>query len=907
MDTTDLVGYLTGKGIQLRRAGHGEVITNCVFCGENHKVGKLWLNTETWLWQCWVCGERGGRTMLLRHFGDEDTLTYAPGADPNVRLRMLAETADLAHSMLLGNEDKLQYLLDRGLEPETIVAAKLGYVPTNVGISRMLPSEYTKKDLITVGLINIGGVEFFNDSLVIPYFSHGHVVQLREKKQDGKYRTMGGDIARLYNADSLHGADDAVITEGEFDALILAQELAKSRTSASVAVVGLAGTNAWPDQLPAHFENCRRVFTGMDPDTAGRKAAEKLKAEIGAATRIVELPAQLPKCDWTEFLRAKTPEHPHGGHTWRHVEDLLLTADLAGKRVLSARDAQAKWGRVKEETPGVKLGWLALDSVIRPGLTPGQVMIPLAKTGCIQGDAEIVVNRGGAAKKVKLRDLVAKFNGESVRSGRGSYSWDLTIPTYVQREVDGQVRLGRLLNAWASGTKQTYTVTTETGRTIRATDEHPFFTERGWLRLDELKVDDEVHVRGERAQNGRAKSKHYYIRSGLVNHPYRGRRNVKAGGNSVPLHRLVYEAHANGTSLSHYLTVLRLLPEEAALFTFFDPAEWAVHHRDHDEKNNDISNLELLTHEEHARRHADEGATCNVQIPIATERVVSVEPYGLEETFDLEVADDPHNFLANGFVVHNTGKSVWLSNVVYNAGGRRTLFVSMELTSSEVWEHMRRIHFFWKNNLDAASVLPKLGIADSNRLSVGGLATLVEDYTAEYGGPPELLIVDYLQYFSRGFRGASSYEKVSDATMELKAIAKDTGAAIICPSQVNRGAKDGMPLDSDDARDSGVIEETGDYVLSLFRPDSAVDTHCADAVPVVTGAFNMQLLKSRRGGKGRLFNMRFSNLSLVIVDVLDRKACARVEQENMAYRRGIHYDDWLAERTAPEQVALRLA
>ncbi|HEY6019605.1 MAG TPA: AAA family ATPase, partial [Candidatus Paceibacterota bacterium] len=38
--------------------------------------------------------------------------------------------------------------------------------------------------------------------------------------------------------------------------------------------------------------------------------------------------------------------------------------------------------------------------------------------------------------------------------------------------------------------------------------------------------------------------------------------------------------------------------------------------------------------------------------------VVSIEEWGEEMTYDIEVEGEPHNFVANGFVVHNTGKSL---------------------------------------------------------------------------------------------------------------------------------------------------------------------------------------------------------------------------------------------------------
>jgi hypothetical protein len=51
-----------------------------------------------------------------------------------------------------------------------------------------------------------------------------------------------------------------------------------------------------------------------------------------------------------------------------------------------------------------------------------------------------------------------------------------------------------------------------------------------------------------------------------------------------------------------------------------------------------------------------------------TERVVSVAKFATEATYDLELASDPHNFLANGFVVHNTGKTIECLGAIIEGG-----------------------------------------------------------------------------------------------------------------------------------------------------------------------------------------------------------------------------------------------
>lgn len=273
--------------------------------------------------------------------------------------------------------------------------------------------------------------------------------------------------------------------------------------------------------------------------------------------------------------------------------------------------------------------------------------------GCIFGDAEMTVNRAGKSFKIALRDLVNMFNGGS----RGSrQTWDPKIPTRVQRRSeDGTVRLVPIRNAWFSGEKQTYTVTTESGRWIRATDEHPFLTEHGWSRLDHLTVGVGVYVNGGRSSRGKTIKQQYRGRAGLRHHPNATRRGAKNSPYRVPEHSMVVEADLNDLPLDRWLEACRKgsFPSEPR----FLPRGVAVHHIDGDHLNNDRSNLAVMTHSEHHRLHAAQGKAAHVLEQTILERVVSIEPYGVEETYDIEVEDDPHNFIANGFVVHNTGKT----------------------------------------------------------------------------------------------------------------------------------------------------------------------------------------------------------------------------------------------------------
>lgn len=277
-----------------------------------------------------------------------------------------------------------------------------------------------------------------------------------------------------------------------------------------------------------------------------------------------------------------------------------------------------------------------------------------APTGCISGDAVIGVNRAGKSFKLSLRKLVEQFQLGASGLGRT----DPSIPWTVRaRHEDGTIRLTRLVDAWSSGRKMVYRITTADGHETRATADHRFLTGAGWKRLGEIVVGDRLFVEGKRLASPRlAPKKWYRLVNGLKFHPHAGRRGVAShkGGYSVPVHRLVVEASLNAMPYQAFVERVRCGRVDG--LKFIDPVVWAVHHKDGDHTNNDIANLEVLTHGQHRAAHADEN-TKNVLYPTVTSEVIGIVRVGIEETYDLQL-EAPHNFLADGIVVHNSGKTL---------------------------------------------------------------------------------------------------------------------------------------------------------------------------------------------------------------------------------------------------------
>lgn len=312
-------------------------------------------------------------------------------------------------------------------------------------------------------------------------------------------------------------------------------------------------------------------------------------------------------------------------------------------------------------------------------------------TGCLSGDTIIELNRKGWSFKLPLRDLAVSFNGG--RRFGSPDGWDLSTPTTARfRSDDGHIRLGEIKAVYASGVKTTYTVLTASGHTVRATMDHRFKTENGWKRLSEIVAGDRVWVASGYefgAPAARSKKPYYKQTTCLRLHPFAGRRNIRSGY-TVPTHMLVMESALNGLQFSDF--VARLIPKSGDVsdLIFLDPKKAHVHHRDGNTLNNELSNLEVLAPKEHHKQHGEEGGWRRITETTELSPVLSIVPHGEEETFDIEMVDEPHNFMASGFVVHNSGKGTTISVLCKHIIGRILVVVPSKQLLIEMCDRLAK-------------------------------------------------------------------------------------------------------------------------------------------------------------------------------------------------------------------------
>jgi replicative DNA helicase len=322
--------------------------------------------------------------------------------------------------------------------------------------------------------------------------------------------------------------------------------------------------------------------------------------------------------------------------------------------------------------------WSRLNRHLLGGLQPGKMYVIAGRPGCLSGDTMLYVARkggDGSGRWYTLKYLYEHFNGI------GKHSWDLRIPTQTNsfKFDDGMTGLNRISQVVQSGVKETFEVITESGKKIRATKDHLFLinsvedVEDSWRPLSALKVGDKVICKAPDVSFGRKKRPYRpeinrrmpYYPSAHPKYTTDPNTKVKYGFHRIRRTRAVYDAHLNGLTLNEFLDKVSNDPDHGLVFS---DTSMDIHHTDNDCTNDAIGNLQLLTKEAHNRLHS-EGKEYEKRFGkrlVRSERIVSIDKPLMEMTYDICMEAPYHNFLADGFVVHNSGKSALSNQMLFD-------------------------------------------------------------------------------------------------------------------------------------------------------------------------------------------------------------------------------------------------
>jgi replicative DNA helicase len=161
--------------------------------------------------------------------------------------------------------------------------------------------------------------------------------------------------------------------------------------------------------------------------------------------------------------------------------------------------------------PVIAISQLSRAPEQRPDKRP--ILSDLRESGCLAGDTPIYLPDTGTY--VPIKDLVGKSGFRVLSVDRGWWRMDAR----------------RVTNAFATGRKPVFKLTTRSGRTVRATANHKFLALEGWRRLDELEVG--THIATPRFLQGPVQDTMSRSELGLLGH-------LIGDGCTLPNHAIQY-------------------------------------------------------------------------------------------------------------------------------------------------------------------------------------------------------------------------------------------------------------------------------------------------------------------------------------------------------------------------------
>lgn len=331
------------------------------------------------------------------------------------------------------------------------------------------------------------------------------------------------------------------------------------------------------------------------------------------------------------------------------------------------------------------------DGIIRHGIPRGRLVEIYGPESCLAGDSYIPYEVWSKDDKIRrnhkggtIRRLYERFHDcrTDIEPKQGRHLQNNDSKYYVKSVNDDNCIISNeIFDVVYTGEKECYLVVTNTGHQLISTLEHKYLTPDGFLPLESLEIGSTLFIHN----NTRTKTCHSYKARPSIMVKYHPNWPVKKVGDYVyhrgQVSRLCYEASLNNMTNDEYVNFLNKESKEKIDQLNFIPEETHVHHKDENFHNNNFDNLELIDPSEHGRLHS-KSKIKNLSFVVTKATIVSIEHVGIKDTYDIKCCYPYNNYIANGIVVHNSGKTTFLNHIMAETQkqGKPVAMIDMEQT-----------------------------------------------------------------------------------------------------------------------------------------------------------------------------------------------------------------------------------
>lgn len=503
-------------------------------------------------------------------------------------------------------------------------------------------------------------------------------------------------------------------------------------------------------------------------------------------------------------------------------------------------------------------GYPDLDKILG-GFIPGHVYCFSGLTNCIEENSLIdcsIVGKESNTKPVKIKNLFRYFHeGQSILVN----SIDENTNKIIKNNITDIIY---------SGYQECFSVVTDDliRNEITTTAEHMFYVGNGrYKKLQDLKVDDDIFMRSVHPKKLETKKKLKYKEVLVKYHP---NNKCKIVNNKtyfrLKFAYLVYEAKLNKMSVNEYRHLLNNYNGENILTIDKDHE---IHHIDFNSENDNINNLFLTNRKDHAHHHM---VHRNQQQDLnrfgVKRKIISITPVGKKHTYDIKCQSPYHSFVANGYILHNCGKTSAVCNLAVRVAeqDKRVLYFALEpdnnivdyLASAQSGKKFKEL-----NSTDFSNLSQNIEVYTKDQIS-----TLPDMVNALKKLPRyDLIIIDHLGYFIQGEAKSGTFQEQENALKKLVTLAQQQRSAVAFIVHMRKKTGYVKKNKAGEMSIPSIDELKGSSALSQDSTDVIFITREVDSDGITQGNNGRMIVVKTKSGKNGAIEIYFVDDSAKII------------------------------------------